>query len=112
MRSGFLRALIPLMTLALPVSAQQCAVHDVGYRVMHIGGKVVAVWYPTKATARQYTYGPTFSGVLAPNAPPSTACGKTVPLVVFSHGDLGCGLQSVVFTEQLARSGYVVAAPD
>jgi predicted dienelactone hydrolase len=35
-----------------------------------------------------------------------------VPLVVFSHGDLGCGLQSVAFTEELARHGYVVAAPD
>jgi predicted dienelactone hydrolase len=31
---------------------------------------------------------------------------------VFSHGDLGCGLQSIAFTEELARHGYVVAAPD
>jgi len=35
-----------------------------------------------------------------------------VPLVVFSHGGLGCGLQSIAFTEELARNGYVVAAPD
>jgi predicted dienelactone hydrolase len=108
----FLVAVIALMTLAIPAGAEQCTIPAVGYRVMHIGGRVVAVWYPTRAAARQHAYGPTFSSVLALNAPPSTACGRPVPLVVFSHGDLGCGLQSVVFTEQLARSGYVVAAPD
>jgi predicted dienelactone hydrolase len=31
---------------------------------------------------------------------------------VFSHGLEGCGLQSIFFTETLARQGYVVAAPD
>jgi predicted dienelactone hydrolase len=96
----------------MPAAAQQCTVSAVGYRVMHIGGRIVAVWYPTKAAAKEHTYGPNFSSVLALNAPPSTACGGRVPLVVFSHGDLGCGLQSVVLMEQLARSGYVVAAPD
>jgi predicted dienelactone hydrolase len=101
-----------MMTVAMPAAAQQCPASAVGYRVMHIGGRVVAVWYPTGAGAKLHAYGPTFSGVVAPNAPPSTVCGRAVPLVVFSHGDLGCGLQSVVFTEQLARSGYVVAAPD
>jgi hypothetical protein len=32
--------------------------------------------------------------------------------VVFSRGCTGCGLQSVSFTEELARNGFVVAAPD
>ncbi|HXW63895.1 MAG TPA: hypothetical protein VEK74_02335 [Burkholderiaceae bacterium] len=53
-----------------------------------------------------------FSGVLAHDAPATRACGAAVPLVVFSHGDLGCALQSVTLTEELARNGYVVAAPD
>jgi predicted dienelactone hydrolase len=32
--------------------------------------------------------------------------------VLFSHGLGGCGLQSTFLTEELARRGYVVAAPD
>jgi predicted dienelactone hydrolase len=79
---------------------------------MHIENRVVAVWYPTTATPVQYTYSPKFSSMLAKDGPVTTACGAEVPLVVFSHGDLGCGLQSVTFTEELARNGYVVAAPD
>jgi predicted dienelactone hydrolase len=84
----------------------------VGYRVLHIGDRVAAVWYPTAAQPSLFAYGPQFSGMVASNAPVSRACGAAVPLVVFSHGDLGCGLQSVAFTEELARSGYVVVAPD
>ena len=33
-------------------------------------------------------------------------------MVVFSHGYGGCGTQSVFITEELARQGYIVAAPD
>jgi predicted dienelactone hydrolase len=84
----------------------------VGYRTMEFQGRVAAVWYPTAARESEYAYGPKFSGLLAHDAPAAKACGQTVPLVVFSHGDLGCGLQSVVLTEELARNGYVVAAPD
>jgi alpha-beta hydrolase superfamily lysophospholipase len=40
-----------------------------------------------------------------------TQCGK-FPLIVFSHGLAGCGVQSIFFTETLTRQGYVVAAPD
>jgi predicted dienelactone hydrolase len=85
---------------------------NVGYRVMRIGGRMTAVWYPTTAKPSTYHYSPSFSGMLAQESPATTACGGAVPLVVFSHGDLGCALQSVSFTEELARSGYVVAAPD
>lgn len=42
---------------------------------------------------------------------PASDC-ERVPLVLFSHGLDGCGTQSVFFTEELARAGYVVAAPD
>ncbi|HTV49929.1 MAG TPA: hypothetical protein VME21_02010 [Steroidobacteraceae bacterium] len=84
----------------------------VGYRAQQIGGRTVALWYPTSVAPTPFAYGPQFSSVLAHDAPPTRACGAAVPLVVFSHGDLGCGLQSVTFTEELARHGYVVAAPD
>jgi len=96
---------------AVTARADECKT-SVGYRVMHIGGRVVAVWYPTSAKPAQYKYTPRFSGRLAKDAPATTACGGLLPLVVFSHGDLGCGIQSMTFTEQLARNGYVVAAPD
>jgi predicted dienelactone hydrolase len=105
-----------LTTLALlgagPAIAQDCGTSVVGYRVMHVGDRVVAVWYPTTDPSTQYAYSPRFSGMVAPNASASMACGRPVPLVIFSHGDLGCGLQSISFTEDLARHGYVVAAPD
>jgi predicted dienelactone hydrolase len=96
---------------AAPAAVAPCTV-TVGYRTTEIGGRVVALWYPTAAQAADYAYGPSFSGVIAHDAPADRACGAPAPLVVFSHGDLGCGLQSVTLTEELARHGYVVAAPD
>lgn len=89
-----------------------CENTTVGYRVLTVGARPVALWYPTNAQPASYSYSPRFSSTLAFNASPGLVCGKKVPLVVFSHGDLGCGLQSVATTEELARHGYVVAAPD
>jgi predicted dienelactone hydrolase len=100
------------LTAAAPLKAQGCMAPAVGYRVLRIHGRVTAVWYPTTARPTEYAYVPNFSGRVALNAPPSLLCGQLVPLVVFSHGDLGCGIQSIFFTEELARHGYVVAAPD
>jgi predicted dienelactone hydrolase len=84
----------------------------VGYRVLRLHNRIVAVWYPTTARAARFPYSRRFAGFLAKDAPPAIGCGAKVPLVVFSHGDLGCGIQSVSLTEELARNGYVVAAPD
>jgi predicted dienelactone hydrolase len=101
------------LIVAAPAIAEECATTAVGYRTMHLAGRVVAVWYPTMAAAAvNYPYTRRFSGAVSFNAPPHTVCGHPVPLIVFSHGDLGCGLQSIAFTEELARHGYVVAAPD
>jgi predicted dienelactone hydrolase len=101
------------LALAVIAKAERapCTV-TVGYRTNQIAGRVVALWYPTDAQASDYAYSANFSGLLAPHAAAAKACGARAPLVVFSHGDLGCGLQSVTFTEELARHGYVVAAPD
>jgi predicted dienelactone hydrolase len=101
-----------LICAAGAANADDCATSAVGYQVMQTAGRVTAVWYPTKTPAAQFAYSSNFSGLVALNAPASTVCGRAVPLVVFSHGDLGCGLQSIAFTEELARHGYVVAAPD
>ena len=67
----------------------------------------------TGSAASSYTYsgvGGSFTGQVALNAPAAT-CAQ-FPLVIFSHGWSGCGTQSVFLTEQLARLGYIVAAPD
>ena len=105
-------ALLAVLAAARPAIAEDCTNSAVGYRVLHRGERVIAVWYPTAAPATSYAYSANFSGTVALDAPPSPVCGKPVPPVVFSHGDLGCGLQSIAFTEELARHGYVVAAPD
>jgi predicted dienelactone hydrolase len=83
--------------------------YPVGYAVTTIAGLRVALWYPTLSTPGPYAYNSHFSGVVAKDASP--ACGP-VPLAIFSHGLGGCGTQSLFFTEELARHGYVVAAPD
>jgi len=101
-----------LVTMAAPAARGDGCTTTVGYRVMLIRGRTTAVWYPTAGQPAEYSYTPKFSSLVAHDAPPSLACGKLAPLVVFSHGELGCGIQSVFLTEELARNGYVVAAPD
>ncbi|PWT98551.1 MAG: hypothetical protein C5B51_29075 [Terriglobia bacterium] len=74
----------------------------------------MAVWYPSLAAPSSITYSntnsATISGSVAQNGAVAT-CAQ-FPLVVFSHGWSGCGTQSVFLTEELARRGYIVAAPD
>jgi predicted dienelactone hydrolase len=88
--------------------------HAVGYRVLAMdSGRKVAVWYPAAAAEKPFAYARaagSLAGSVARDAPPA-ACPR-VPLVLFSHGLGGCALQSTFITEELARHGYVVAAPD
>src|SRR5512134_1013342 len=85
-----------------------------GFRVLVLdSGRKVAVWYPAAAPEEPHAYTRAnngFLGSVARDAPPA-ACPR-VPLVLFSHGLGGCALQSTFLTEELARRGYVVAAPD
>jgi predicted dienelactone hydrolase len=99
------------VTTMAAAAAGECRT-TVGYRVTQIRGRTVALWYPTSAKAAPFEYDASFLGRVALAAAPSRACGGTVPLIVFSHGYTGCGLQSIFLTEELARHGYVVAAPD
>jgi predicted dienelactone hydrolase len=70
-----------------------------------------AVWYPTGNTPSVQAYGQ--GGLTGEVAEHGAISGKgPFPLVIFSHGYGGCGLQSVFFTEELARHGYIVVAPD
>jgi predicted dienelactone hydrolase len=107
-----LGAVLLALSTASPAVAEDCGTPTVGFRVLKFANRVAAVWHPTAASPAQYAYGPKFSGNVVLNAPANKVCGVPAPLIAFSHGDLGCGLQSIAFTEELARHGYVVAAPD
>ncbi len=113
----FLASLLGALALAAgarpPAPAVDCGGRfSAGYRVLQLDhGRRVAVWYPT-TVAEQRLAGSKdgFASRVAKDAPPA-ACPR-VPLVLFSHGWGGCALQSIFLTEELARAGYVVAAPD
>lgn len=89
------------------------AIHSAGYRVLALeDGRKVAVWYPASEPERPMAYSRSgHAGRVAVDSPPLGAC-PPIPLVLFSHEFGGCALQSIFITEELARHGYVVAAPD
>lgn len=116
MSSSRVLRLVLLFACVLAAGAAHAAVscaepYQVGHRLLRVGKTAVALWYPTVTPGRAHRYADGLVGDVAPGAVPLTGCGP-FPLVVFSHGLGGCGIQSVFFTESLARRGYVVAAPD
>lgn len=112
--SAALLALFALVASAVAHATDCNGRQSVGYRVLALdSGRKVAVWYPAAAAEQPFAYtraSGELPGSAARDAPPA-ACPR-VPLVLFSHGLGGCGLQSTFLTEELARRGYVVAAPD
>ena len=114
------RTLVLALSLigCLPATASEpsadCNARHAGYKVLDMpSGRKLAVWYPTSAAEQPFRYAratTNFDGSVARDAPPA-GCPRR-PLVLFSHGLGGCALQSVFITEELARHGYVVAAPD
>ncbi len=112
-------SLLCALALALsawqPAKAADCAGRQsAGYRVLElVDGRKVAVWYPAAAAEQPPARSRSnngFASSVARNAPPAPC--PRVPLLLFSHGWGGCALQSIFLTEELARAGYVVAAPD
>lgn len=106
---------VTLLASAPTVAATECrAPQAVGYRVLHDAeGLPLAVWYPSSSTEREAAYGRGAGSArsrFAPDGAPA-ACGR-LPLLLFSHGFGGCALQSLFITEELARHGYIVVAPD
>jgi predicted dienelactone hydrolase len=90
---------------------QSCArPFNAGFDIQQFGGVTAAVWYPSTDQEREEGYARNTIGSIAKGGAVNT-CAR-FPLVVFSHGFGGCGIQSVFFTEALAREGYVVVAPD
>lgn len=112
-RSALAAAFVFSLIACAPASAADCSgLQSAGYRVLSLDdGRKVAVWYPAAVAEQVSNPGKSgFKSSVAVDAPPA-ACPR-VPLVLFSHGWGGCALQSTFVTEELARHGYVVAAPD
>jgi predicted dienelactone hydrolase len=83
----------------------------VAFRVVKLAdGRKMALWYPTDDAEARFRYFRSFGSAVALGGAPARP--GPFPLIVFSHGFGGCGTQSAFFTEELARRGYVVAAPD
>ena len=103
-----------------PTPVQTTQDFNVGYRILEFQTTqnnqtktlVAAVWYPSQDKTSNYNYyGQTPNSSLAVNGTVDKVRGP-YPLIVFSHGDGGCGIQSVFFAEYMAQNGYIVVAPD
>jgi len=72
----------------------------------------VTAWYPSDepGDGQPVAYLGLFEGGAYEGL--SAACDSPRPVLVFSHGYGGIGVQSTFFMEHLASHGYVVAAPD
>jgi predicted dienelactone hydrolase len=101
--------------IAVPVRA------PIGYTVLQIravglhGGSVmipVAVWYPTTSPPNRFDYQYVTNHVFTEVAVDGEPAPGVYPLIVYSHGATGSGLCSAFVEESLARSGFIVAAPD
>lgn len=110
---GLLFLLLPgLVTYPAQAQTTGCrAPFSAGYRLVQVpNGPKTAVWYPTSDREGTVRYSAELSSSLAMNG--AVAVCERFPVLVFSHGLGGCGTQSVFITEQLARNGFIVAAPD
>ena len=91
--------------------------HHVGFTILRVpdgAGKklTVAFWYPTRARGGTCSYPSVARALEGPATRDAPAIAGRFPLVVFSHGGGGCGTHGSTLAEQLARHGFVVAAPD
>jgi predicted dienelactone hydrolase len=103
----------PIAPTTAPESNATCAeTSAVGFaKVTLPNGLPISIWYPSSSPEVNYQYlSGGISGRVALDGTVAN-CAQT-PLIVFSHGLNGCSLQSLAVTEELARRGYVVAAPD
>lgn len=85
--------------------------YNVGFRVVtYASGRKAAVWYPTLDAPGVATYANGLGSDYRLNA--AQVAGKSFPLLLYSHGDGNCSIHGAVINEQLARNGFIVAAPD
>ena len=100
-----------VIAIGAALSAQAQAFQS-GFRMLKVpyydGYIDVALWYPTNAAEADRSFG-AYRMQVSMNA--QAASGK-VPLVVVSHGTGGRSLSHYRFALALARSGFIVAAPE
>src|SRR5258708_4735138 len=100
-----------VIAIGTAFSAQAQAFQS-GFRMLKVpyydGYIDVALWYPSNAAEAGRSFG-TYRMQVSMNA--QAALGK-FPLVVVSHGTGGSSLSHYRFALALARSGFVVAAPE
>ncbi len=103
-----------------PYPPGQYGTHTVGFRQIDLHDQArdrdvtTAVWYPAVAPEQgdePVYYMAMIRGRAYADLAPDAAAAP-FPLVMFSHGNQGVGIQSVTFTEHLASHGFVVAAPN
>lgn len=112
-RTDALRALLAcLVTLLLALADPPAVAASVGFAVLQVpaGSEPpleVGVWYPADAPSR-----PTAVGLFAQDvAPGATVRGRSLPLVVISHGNGGNFASHADTALALAQAGFIVAAP-
>src|SRR5262245_11553464 len=114
MRAAALCLLVAMAGPSVPAPVAAIAAcespFEVGFKVVRVGGMNVGVWYPASGDEADVDYAKNVKG-RARRDGAADSCAR-FPLVVFSHGFSGCGTQIVYLTEELARRGYIVAAPD
>ena len=100
-----------VIAIGAALSAQAQAFQS-GFRMLKVpyydGYIDVALWYPSNAAEADRSFG-AYRMQVSMNA--QAALGK-FPLVVVSHGTGGSSLSHYRFALALARSGFVVAAPE
>lgn len=101
----------PGMASRAPASGASVGYRVVTHRFADGTQRDVHVWYPTAAEEQALRYGGPDGqlGLAARDAPPRAG---RAALLLFSHGYLGAGDQSLFLTENLARAGFVVVAPN
>ena len=111
--------LLVLAIFVIALSPPAAAEEAVGYEVVTISvdGKYeipCGVWYPAVGGDARATYDfgkGSVTGKALLNAAPKNDLGP-LPVIVYSHGYSGCPPSSVYLTESLAKSGFIVIAPD
>ena len=113
MRTAWLWLCLCCLSCAASARAQAAGCDgpfSVAYRTLSLAdGREVSVWYPTLSKRPDPALRHRDADRL--DAAPVAACERW-PLILFSHGMAGCATQAVFITEQIARQGYVVAAPN
>ena len=112
-----LKYLLKFFLLSAILASSPAYANNIGFKQVTLDDNIerplnIAIWYPTNDVAKEKLFGetPTFYGNLAiENA---TITREHHPLIVMSHGLNGTWRNLSWLSSELARQGFIVAAPD